>query len=171
MVQAQLPLVFFRGRGDLPHKAELNSKRRGQAVAQRGITAVAIEVFDSASAADVPLAIDKHLVVQREIDRAGVQRGAVQGNIHKQRVAVARAGVLAIDPALFGAETMAQVNPLTRLLRQQGLLINAFFSEGIVAGSELAAGDVRRAQREQGIDVVGAIGEAAAQQQLFQIAA
>ena len=66
---------------------------------------------------------------------------------------------------------MAQVNPLTRLLRQQGLLINAFFSKGIVAGSEFSAGDVRRAQREQGIDAVGAIGEAAAQQQLFQIAA
>jgi hypothetical protein len=128
VMQTQLHLGFGPVIGDLAHKTQLNFEVLLNRISQGAIGSVAVKELHGPAVSNVALAIDEQFVVEGKIKGPFVDDLAVQGNINKQIVPVARSEILILHPSLLVSETMSQVEDASYFLRKEGFLVNSVFS-------------------------------------------
>ena len=143
----------------------------GLDVHERTIESVPIKNFDGIPIPNIALPIQENFVVEGQVPGALLEVGPIEGHVYKYCVTIPRAKILSVDPTLLKAKTMAQIKPLTDLLRQQCFLISSIFSNSLRAGTKLAGSNVGIAERKHSISGFWSPSHATPQQQLLKIAA
>ena len=128
MVETQLNLGFGPVVGDLAHKTQLNFEVLLNRISQGSIGSVAVKELHGPAVSNVALAIDEQFVVEGKIKGPFVDDLAVQGNINKQIVPVARSEILILHPSLLKAEPMPEVKDIPYFLGEEGFLVDSVFS-------------------------------------------
>lgn len=129
-MQTQLHLGFGPVIGDLSHKTQLDFEVFLNRIAQGSIGSVPVKELHGPTVSNVTLAIDEQFVVEGKIKGPFVDNLAVQGNINKNVVSIARSEILVLHPPLLVTESMPEVDDIPYFLREEGFLVNSVFSIG-----------------------------------------
>ena len=142
MMQAQLQLPFAPAGGGLFHPSQLRSQVITQAIAKSDIGAVAVEILDFATHADIFLAIDEYLVVQREVDDILTQCLRIERYVQEKIVAIAGPEILAFHPTLLVPQPMCKKEASSHLARKKRFLVDPALGKVVGLLAKLAGGDI-----------------------------